>query len=84
MVIGDELIQRAIAESGLPQVRLVAEPRVKTVWCTGSRRGGLALMKIAQDRPEPIPVYAKMSSINPVIRFPHGLAESAEDTAKAL
>jgi len=57
---------------------LVAHPRVKAVGFTGSRRGGLALMKIASERPEPIPVYAEMSSINPVLLLPHALAAKAE------
>jgi 2,5-dioxopentanoate dehydrogenase len=45
---------------------------------TGSRAGGLALMKIASERPEPIPVYAEMSSINPVLLLPAALAARAE------
>lgn len=49
---------------------LVADPRIKAVGFTGSRAGGLALSKIAAQRPEPIPVFAEMSSINPVILFP--------------
>ena len=49
---------------------LVADLRIKAVGFTGSRGGGLALVRIAQSRPEPIPVYAEMSSINPVILFP--------------
>jgi len=53
---------------------LVADPRVQAVGFTGSRGGGTALLKIAQSRPEPIPVYAEMSSINPVILFPAALA----------
>jgi len=52
---------------------LVADPRIKAVGFTGSRGGGLALLKIAAERPEPIPVYAEMSSINPVILFPAAL-----------
>lgn len=60
---------------------LVADTRVKSVAFTGSRRGGLALIKIAQDRPEPIPVFAEMSSINPVILFPRALAERASTIA---
>jgi NADP-dependent aldehyde dehydrogenase len=52
---------------------LVADPRIKAVGFTGSRGGGLALMKIAAERAEPIPVYAEMSSINPVILFPAAL-----------
>jgi alpha-ketoglutaric semialdehyde dehydrogenase len=57
---------------------LVAHPRVQAVGFTGSRAGGLALMKIASERPEPIPVYAEMSSINPVFLLPAALAERAE------
>jgi alpha-ketoglutaric semialdehyde dehydrogenase len=49
---------------------LVADPRIKAVGFTGSRAGGLALAAIAAARAEPIPVYAEMSSINPVFLFP--------------
>lgn len=52
---------------------LVADPRVKAAGFTGSRRGGLALAAVAQGRPEPIPFYAEMSSINPVILLPEAL-----------
>ena len=57
---------------------LVAHPRVRAVGFTGSRAGGLALMKIASERPEPIPVYAEMSSINPVVLLPNALATRGE------
>lgn len=61
---------------------LVADPRVKAVGFTGSRAGGLALAKVAAQRPEPIPVYAEMSSINPVILLPAAIEARAEDIAK--
>lgn len=57
---------------------LVAHPRIKAVGFTGSRTGGVALMKIAAARPEPIPVYAEMSSINPVLLLPGALRERAD------
>lgn len=57
---------------------LVQDARIKSVGFTGSRSGGLALVSLAQARSEPIPVYAEMSSINPVILFPAALAERAE------
>lgn len=63
---------------------LVADARIKAVGFTGSRRGGLALMDIANKRPEPIPVYAEMSSINPVLILPHALASRGEAIAKAF
>jgi len=62
--------------------RLVADHRVRAVGFTGSRKGGLALMQIASKRLQPIPVYAEMSSINPVILFPNALAERASSIAE--
>ena len=53
---------------------LVSNPHIKAVGFTGSRSGGLALMEIAATRPEPIPVFAEMSSVNPVILLPHALS----------
>ena len=55
---------------------LVAAPEIKAVGFTGSRRGGMALFKIARERPEPIPFYAEMSSINPVILLPGALKDT--------
>jgi alpha-ketoglutaric semialdehyde dehydrogenase len=60
---------------------LVTDPRIKAVGFTGSRAGGLALMKLAAARPEPIPVYAEMSSINPVVLLPAALRMRAETIA---
>jgi len=53
---------------------LVQDPRIAAVGFTGSRGGGLALLRLAQARPAPIPVYAEMSSINPVLLMPEALA----------
>lgn len=63
---------------------LVAHPRIKAVGFTGSRAGGLALAAIAAKRPEPIPVYAEMSSINPVLLLPHAAASRGADLAAAF
>jgi alpha-ketoglutaric semialdehyde dehydrogenase len=63
---------------------LVSHPRIKAVGFTGSRGGGLALCAIAAARPEPIPVYAEMSSINPVILLPHALRNRSEEIAKGF
>ncbi|MBT8131282.1 MAG: aldehyde dehydrogenase family protein, partial [Gammaproteobacteria bacterium] len=60
---------------------LVANAAVKAVGFTGSRAGGLALMNIAANRPEPIPVYAEMSSINPVFLLPNELGQNASTLA---
>lgn len=62
---------------------LVVDPQIKAVGFTGSRGGGLALVAAAGARPEPIPVYAEMSSINPVIVLPGALVDDIEALATA-
>ena len=92
------VIQQAVATCGLPEgvfslvlgigneigQALVRHPAIKAVGFTGSRRGGLSLLHAAAARPEPIPVYAEMSSINPVIVFPAVLSADAEGLAKGF
>ncbi|CAP41592.1 aldehyde dehydrogenase (NADP(+)) [Bordetella petrii] len=91
-------IQKAVQTHGLPEgvfslligagrkigEALVAHPAIKAVGFTGSRQGGLALVKTANARPEPIPVYAEMSSINPVFLFPAALANRGQALGKAF
>ncbi len=63
---------------------LVTHPRVHAVGFTGSRTGGLALVAAAAARPRPIPVYAEMSSVNPVLVLPAVLAERGAALGTAL
>jgi NADP-dependent aldehyde dehydrogenase len=63
---------------------LVTDPRIKAVGFTGSRGGGTQLMKLAAARPVPIPVYAEMSSINPVFLLPEALEARAEALGTAF
>lgn len=63
---------------------LVSDSRIKAVGFTGSRSGGLALCQTAQARREPIPVYAEMSSINPVLLFPAALKKRADTLAQSF
>jgi len=63
-------------------VQLVKHPMVKAVGFTGSIRGGRALFDLAAQREEPIPVFAEMGSINPVVMLPEALENSASDLAK--
>ncbi|MBX3119034.1 MAG: aldehyde dehydrogenase (NADP(+)) [Fimbriimonadaceae bacterium] len=63
---------------------LVQHESIKGVGFTGSRSGGLAIQKLAQSRPTPIPVYAEMSSINPVVVMPDKLATDPEGFATGL
>ncbi|SDK68692.1 NADP-dependent aldehyde dehydrogenase [Nocardioides sp. YR527] len=62
---------------------LVVDPRIKAVGFTGSRGGGLAIAAAAAARPEPIPVYAEMSSINPVVVLPGALEGDVDALATA-
>ena len=68
---------------GLGQA-LAAHPAVKAVAFTGSRRAGLALAATAAARPVPIPVFAEMSSVNPVFVLPGALAARPAELARGL
>ncbi len=86
-----EAVAAAVSRAGLPGgvfsvvygagtevgQALVADPHIAAVGFTGSRAGGLALMRTAAARPVPIPVFAEMSSVNPVFVLPAALAEQA-------
>lgn len=63
---------------------LVQDARIAAVGFTGSRAGGTALIKTAAARARPIPVYAEMSSINPVILLPGALNERGDAIGKAF
>ncbi|HEX2284170.1 MAG TPA: aldehyde dehydrogenase (NADP(+)), partial [Mycobacterium sp.] len=63
---------------------LVIDPRIKAVGFTGSRSGGTALVAAAAARPEPIPVYAEMSSINPVFLLAGALANRGADIGRGF
>jgi NADP-dependent aldehyde dehydrogenase len=92
------LIQRAARESDAPEgvfsmvfgpgrdvgIALVKHPLIKAVGFTGSRAGGRALMDAAAARPEPIPVYAEMGSINPVFILPGAIQQDPEALATGL
>ena len=57
---------------------LILNPSIKAVGFTGSIKGGRALYNLAATRTEPIPVFAEMGSINPVI-----ITQTALETRKA-
>lgn len=91
-------IQKAVRDCNLPEgmfsllfdagnevgIAVVKNPLIKAVGFTGSQAGGRALMKIAAARPEPIPVYAEMSSTNPLFILPGALRQNAEKLAAGL
>ena len=65
-------------------MQLVRHPLIKAGGFTGSRSGGQALMKAAAARPDPIPFYAEMSSVNPVFIFPNALQQRGDQIASGL
>lgn len=88
-------VQRAAVKTGMPKgvfsnlnsrgievgQQLVMHPNIKGVGFTGSIKGGTALYKLANERPEPIPVFAEMGSINPVVALPSALDEKGDEWA---
>ena len=88
----------AVREAGLPAgtfaqlfddgfdvgLALVRHPRIRAVAFTGSRAGGLALAREAASRTVPVPVYAEMGSINPVVVLPDAAARRAVELAAGL
>jgi NADP-dependent aldehyde dehydrogenase len=96
-LVGDA-IRKAVAACGLPpgvfsmihganhelNTRLVKHPHTKAAGFTGSLKGGRALFDAAAARPDPIPVYAEMGSVNPVFILPHALQEKGDAIAEGL
>lgn len=65
-------------------VKLVKHEKVKAVGFTGSISGGRALFDIAAQRKEPIPVFAEMGSINPVVITAKAIENRSEAVATAF
>ena len=88
-----ELVKQALAGAGAPEgvfglvfgfeagVRLVRAPGIAGVGFTGSTRGGLALAKLCAERPDPIPFYGELGSVNPVFVLPGAVAERGAELA---
>lgn len=65
-------------------IKLVQHPVIAAVGFTGSRSVGMRLFNAAVSRPHPIPVYAEMSAVNPVILLDGALNARKEKIAKDL
>ncbi len=61
--------------------QLVAHEGIRAVGFTGSHRGGRALFDLAAQRKNPIPVFAEMGSVNPVVFLPGALERDAQSWA---
>ncbi len=91
-------IKKAMSKTGMPKgvfqhlhgasfevgQALVKHSQTKAVGFTGSFVGGKALFDLANKREIPIPVFAEMSSINPVILLPESLNKDFQATAKLI
>jgi NADP-dependent aldehyde dehydrogenase len=90
-------IVRAVEKCGLPHgifsmlhggaetgVALVKQPFTRAVGFTGSRFAGRSLFNAAMGRPDPIPVFAEMSSLNPLFILPGALKERGAQIAEGL
>lgn len=94
-LVGGAII-KAVEKTGMPKgvfsmlyddayqvgTDLVLHPLTKAVTFTGSYHGGMALVKLGQERKQPIPVFAEMGSINPIIFLPEAIENQAEELAK--
>jgi 2,5-dioxopentanoate dehydrogenase len=81
----DGVFSSLVGEGVLLGQQLVKHPQIKAIGFTGSFRGGMALFKAAaNEREEPIPVYAEMSSINPVLVLPNKIAQDIDVVASQL
>jgi NADP-dependent aldehyde dehydrogenase len=63
---------------------LVSHPGTRAVGFTGSHAAGRALLDLAARRPDPIPVFAEMSSLNPVFLLPGVIRERGAAIAEGL
>ncbi|RXK87375.1 aldehyde dehydrogenase (NADP(+)) [Filimonas effusa] len=91
-----EAITEAIETTGVPEFTvqhvmgrgntvgkaLVQHPLTTAVGFTGSFSGGKALCNYSNEREKPVPVFAEMSSINPVVFFPDTLEKNTAELAK--
>ena len=57
---------------------LVQHPRIKAVGFTGSLAGGRALFDLCAQRPEPIPFFGELGSVNPMFLLPAAMAARAD------
>lgn len=91
-----EIAQKAAEATGMPDgtvqliyhmdyadgEKMIRDPRLASVGFTGSRKGGLALKKVADEVGKPI--YLELSSVNPVVILPGAIAEDNEKVASEL
>lgn len=73
----EHVVQHVVHAGNTTGEALVRHPATAAVGFTGSYAGGMALQQYAQQRKYPIPVFAEMGSVNPVILLPEALAANS-------
>lgn len=63
---------------------LAKHPAIKAIGFTGSFSGGKAIFDLANQRPQPIPVFAEMSSVNPIFLLPEKLKQASHALATQI
>jgi NADP-dependent aldehyde dehydrogenase len=91
-----ELLQAAAHDAGAPAgtialvhgleagAALVAHPVIRAVGFTGSLAGGKALVDIIEERPDPIPFFGELSSLNPVVVTPRAASERPAELGQGI
>ena len=91
-----ELVSDALREAGAPEgifgivygrqagQQLVQHPAIKAAGFTGSVAGGRALYDLASGRPDPIPFYGELGSVNPVVVTRAAAEERGDELAAGL
>lgn len=88
-----QAIARAVETCGLPAaafqflqgaaprvgVELVQNPEIRAVGFTGSLKAGRALYDLCHSRPQPIPFYGELGSVNPVFCLPDAMVARAAE-----
>lgn len=81
----DGVFSSLVGEGAQLGQQLAKHPQIKSIGFTGSFRAGMALLRAAvNERDEPIPVYAEMSSINPVLVLPNKIKQDPAALAAQL
>jgi NADP-dependent aldehyde dehydrogenase len=78
----DGVFSSLIGDGNALGQELVRHPLIKAVGFTGSQSGGRSLFNLAQNRKQPIPMFAEMGSINPVVLFPDKLKSNLKQIVK--
>jgi NADP-dependent aldehyde dehydrogenase len=91
-----QLMEEAARKAGAPEgtlgivhglqagAALVSHPAIRAVGFTGSLSGGQALMRLIGQRPDPVPFFGELSSLNPVVVTPRAAEERGARIGREL